>query len=260
MDTETYGTTTGRNYLVRLFMVQYNLILFGGAALFSLASASPLPLLIGLGAEALFLIVGPNLPGVRRFLDRRDAAEIRAETDQAVMSGVAGLEREYAARVLALRQALEEIRQLGGRRPEPGFDHAVTRLETLLPYHLELCASHQELSTLLKATSDLELTQEIEQLKAAFAAERDLSHRLALRESLGIAQSRQEKRTNTAQQLGRVGTKIASVERTVSHLRARGSSLGQNSKLGSEVEALLAEIMPEVVELGPRLGSLAPSR
>lgn len=260
MDTATYGEPRGRSYLVGLFMLQYNLILFGGSALFSLASASPLPLLVGLGAEALVLLVGSNLPGVRRFLDRREATELRAEADHTVMTAVAGLEREYASRVLALRQALEEIRELGGRKPEPAFESAVTRLETLLPFHLELCGSHQELSTFLKATSDSELALEIEQLKAAFTAERDLTHRLALRESLGLAQHRQEKRASTTQRLGRVAAKIAAVERTVSHLRARGTSLAQNAKLPVEVEALLGEIAPEANEIEPRLPSLAPSR
>ena len=53
------------SYLGAAFTVQYNLILLGGSALFSLASASPIPIAIGAGAELLWLAIGPRLSSFR---------------------------------------------------------------------------------------------------------------------------------------------------------------------------------------------------
>nr|MDQ2644746.1 hypothetical protein [Myxococcota bacterium] len=57
-------------YLSSAFKLQYNLILLGGSALLSLAAASPVPLLLGLAAELLWLALAPTLPAFRRWVDR----------------------------------------------------------------------------------------------------------------------------------------------------------------------------------------------
>src|SRR5689334_305310 len=102
------------SYLARAFFLQYNLILLGGAGLFSLAAASPLPLAAGAGAELVWLLVGANLGGVRRWLDRRDAA---AEPEAAPLATEPAPEpafdRIYQHRINLFDRALAEIRALG---------------------------------------------------------------------------------------------------------------------------------------------------
>ncbi len=50
------------SYLKHAFKDQHNLVLILGAACFSLAFASPLPLLVGAAGEFLWLLTGPRLP------------------------------------------------------------------------------------------------------------------------------------------------------------------------------------------------------
>jgi hypothetical protein len=240
------------SYLVRLFSLQYNWILFGGALLFSLASASRLPALVGTAVEVLVLLVGSNLPGVRRWLDRRDAAFRRAAANDAVMTAVRGLERDYASRVLALDHALGDIRDFGGPRPEPAFEAAVSRLETLRSVHLGLCEAHQRVTKFLAATPTKELAAEAERLKAAFSAEKDIGLRLTLRQALTLAQRRIEHRESLGQTLRGLGVRLESVERSIAYLRSQGESLARSPRFPSDVEQLVGDIDPQTsVDLEP---------
>jgi hypothetical protein len=246
------------SYLVRLFSLQYNWIPFGGALLFALASASPEPALVGVVAELAVLLVGSNLPPVRRWLDRRDAGLRRSAANH--MVAVRGLERELASRVLAVDQALDEIREFGGPRPEPEFERAVTRLRTLLDVHLGLCETHQRVSAFLSAISRQELVAEAERLKAAFVAEKDIGLRLTLRQALTLAQRRIDHRESLVQTLRGVGVRLESLERSVAYLRSQGEALASSARFASEVETLVRQIdPPAAVELElPEIGRLTP--
>jgi hypothetical protein len=248
------------SYLVRLFSIQYNWILFGGALLFSLASASRLPALLGTAVEALVLLVGSNLPGVRRWLDRRDAALRRAAANDAVMAAVRGLERDYASRVIALDHALGDIRDFGGPKPEPEFEAAVTRLETLRDVHLGLCESHQRVTKFLAAAPTKELAGEVDRLKLAFAAEKDIGLRLTLRQALTLAQRRIAHRESLGQTLRGIGVRLEALERSVTYLRSQGESLARSPRFPSDVEQLLSDIDPQTtVDLEPpEVGRMTP--
>jgi hypothetical protein len=245
-------TTRESSYLVRLFSIQYNWILFGGALVFSLASASRLPALVGAAVETLFLLIGSNLPGVRRWLDRRDMAFRRAAANVGLMAAVRGLERDYATRVLGMDQALGDIRDFGGPKPEPDFEAAVTRLETLRDVHLALCETHQRVTKFLAATPTQELAGEVERLKAAFSAEKDIGLRLTLRQALTLAQRRVAHRESLGQTLRGVGVRLEALERSVSYLRSQGDSLARSPRFRSDVEQLVSDIDPQTtVDLEP---------
>jgi hypothetical protein len=253
-------TTSDRPYLVRLFSIQYNWILFGGALLFSLASASRLPALVGVAVEALVLLVGSNLPGVRRWLDRRDMTLRRTAANVALMASVRGLEREYATRVLKMDQALGDIRDFGGPRPDPDFEAGVTRLETLRDVHLGLCEAHQRVTRFLAATPTEELAREVESLRAAFAAEKDIGLRLTLRQSITLAQRRVAHRESLGQTLRGVGVRLDALERSVAYLRSQGESIAKSPRFRSDVEQLVSDIDPQTsVDLEPpEVGRLTP--
>src|SRR6185436_39010 len=108
------------SYLSTAFSSQYNLILLGGSALFSLASASLLPLVIGAAAEFFWLALGPRLPAFRRRVDQRADAERRSRLDDEVTHGMLGMNQEHAARLLALGQNISWLvmRAEGSVTPE----------------------------------------------------------------------------------------------------------------------------------------------
>jgi hypothetical protein len=247
--------------VTRLFLVQYNLILLGGSALFALAAATPWPLIAAGALEALWLGLGSSVPEMRRWLDRREAAFRRADAGRAVGTAVQTLDAEYAERVRELHGALDEIRDAGGRRPTAEFEHAIARLETLGPVYLELCVTHQRLGSFLLVATEAELSLEAERLKSLFSAEKDLGIRLTLRQALALAQRRIEHRQAMLQLFRSLGVKLESVERSVAYLRSQGPALTSNPAFADEIEALLAETGPAVAvdpAHDPALG-LAPA-
>jgi hypothetical protein len=243
---------TKPSYLLRLFSIQYNWIAFGGALLLAAASASRLPALIGVAAETLFLLVGSNLPPVRRWLDRRDASFKRADANDALMVAVRGLAPEYASRVMAVDNALGEIRELGGPAPEPNFEQAVNRLETLRGIHLALCETHQQVTKFLSATPAKELVAEAERLRAAFTAEKDIGLRFTLRQALTLAERRRNHRESLVQNLRGVGVRMESLERSIAYLRSQGEGLARSPRFLHDVETLVSDMDPPApVELEP---------
>lgn len=242
----TDATGAAPSVATRFFLVQYNLILLGGAALFALAAATPWPVIVSAALEALWLGLGVSVPGMQRWLARREATFRRAEAGRAVGTAAHALDAEHAERVHGLHAALAEIRGAGGRAPTAEFEHAVTRLETLGPIYLELCVTHQRLGAFLLTTTEAELGLELERLKAAFTAEKDLGIRLTLRQALALAQRRIEHRQTMLQLFRSLGVKLESVERSVAYLRSQGPALTANPSLADEVEALLVETGPAV--------------
>src|SRR6478752_4073268 len=133
-------------YLSTAFYSQYNLILLGGSALFSLASASPWPAIVGVAAELGWLSFGPRLATFRRRVDERAAGERRAQLDDEVMSGMRGLNAEHTARLLAVSQHVSWITMTGG--------DASLELETLRPAFMRLCLLRERL---LQRAEDMRL-------------------------------------------------------------------------------------------------------
>ena len=243
---EATATLRPASMVTRLFMVQYNLILVGGAALFALASASLIPLFTAAAAEVIWLGLGPLSPGVRRWLDRRDAAMQRAERASASIAPIEELDSEHTRRVAVLERALADIRELGRRRPSPAFDRAVQRLDALKSVYVGLCETHQRIERFLGATNDAELVAEAERLKVAFSAEKDLGIRLTLKQALGSAQRRVEHRKSMAQLIRGIAVKLESIERSMTYMRSQGLALTANQRFHEDVEALLAEIGPAI--------------
>ena len=240
----TDSTHAPRGYVARFFLVQYNLVLLAGAALFALAAATPWPLIAAAGLEALWLGLGASVPGMRRWLERRETSFRRAELEGVVGNAAQMLDADYAERVRGMQAALAEIRAAGGRAPSASFEQAIARLETVGPVYLELCVTHQRLGRFLLATTEAELAVDAERLKAAFDSEKDLGIRLTLRQALALAQRRIEHRQAMLQLFRGLAVKLETVERSVAYLRAQGPALTSSPTLTDEIEALLAETGP----------------
>jgi hypothetical protein len=240
------------SYAARAFSLQYNLILLGGAALFSLAAASPWPLAVGLGAELAWLLVGSNLGAVRRWLDRREvfAEVVPAVAAQPVSPEPAlpeppppvALEREYQQRLATLERVLGELRSLAGPRADPIYRRAVERLEIIRASFCATCEAHQGIVHFMAATPEADLTREVEQLQQTILAEKDLTIKLTLRQALVLAKRRIEQRQAMSAELGALALKLGTVERAVAHLFTQGRALGGTAKLAAEIDAVVVTL------------------
>jgi len=232
------------SYAARAFFLQYNLILLGGSALFSLASASPLPLAAGASAELLWLLIGSNLGSVRRWLDGREPVAEAPATPEPTPPPPPVFDRVYEHRVNLLEQAFKELKALAGVRSEPTFVRSLGQLDGLRATFHALCESHQGTTRFVEATPEAELASEVDRLQGVLAAERDLGAKLGIRQALVLARRRVEQRQAMITELSTLSLRIETIERAVAHILRQGRALGGNAQLAAELDAVVAQVGP----------------
>ena len=265
-----------KSYLSSAFSLQYNWILLGGSALFSLSLGSPYPLAIGAAGELVWLTLAPNLPAFRRWVDRRNSELPETELEPAAsdtlrgpvesvrsvesarVSVVPALDAVHAARLAQLERVIAEVRAIGRESRDPDFERAATRLELLLPEFRKLSAQHQRLLRFLEDVRKPELEAEIAELGRAFAAESDLGLRLTLRQARTQAERRLEQRARILATSRAAEIKLGTIERSIGH--CRGLGLVSARELAEEAEALVVQLGSLAQTLENETIALASSR
>ena len=104
------------SYLKYAFKDQHNLISLLGAACFSLAFASPLPILLAAAAEFLWLALGSHLAPFRRSVDRRLEMQRRAAAEDVLTATRARLPPGEQRRFLSVSNSSENVLALARTR------------------------------------------------------------------------------------------------------------------------------------------------
>jgi hypothetical protein len=215
-------TQTAPDYLSTAFYSQYNLILLGGSALFSLASASPVPLALGAAAELLWLGVGPRLPVFRKRVEERVDAERRARLDDEVMTGMRTLAPDHTTRLLAVGQAISWLTLNAERKAADAADRALlAELEELRPVFMRLCQLHERIVTRLSELRQDPPEHEVARLSQAYAAEKDLGLRFTLHQSIKLAQKKIEQQSRLVDVQRQAEMKLSLLEQSLAHLRSQ---------------------------------------
>ena len=229
-----------RGLLVRAFLNQTNLILLGGAALFSLALASPWPAVAGLVGEVLWLAVGAQSPRFRKRVGDEVAAEARAVSLAQRGAAMAGLDPVHAARVRALETMAAEIRRLAVERgvdPAP-LDRPGRGLDALLLAFVRLASLHERLGRSQGGAAVMPVEQEIARITASLADEKDPSLRLSLRQALALAQRRLKQHEQMDIQRRALGIKMSTLEMSFDYLRSHIYGGSSPAQLAAELEEL----------------------
>ena len=226
-------------YVATAFYSQYNLILLGGSALFSLAAASPLPLAIGIGAELLWLSVGPRLPAFRRRVDLQADAERRARLDDDVMQGMRGMDPGHAARLIALGQNISWVVMRGEGLVTSAAERAtLVELEQLRQSFLRLCRLHERLLHRLEEMRLAPPEHEVAELSQAYAAEKDLGLRFTLHQAIKLAQRKVEEQARLGDVRRQIELKLSLIEQSLAHLRSQ-EQLGASADLLRDIQGVL---------------------
>lgn len=231
------------NYLSSAFYSQYNLILLGGSALFSLASASPLPLAIGVASEILWLGLGSRLPVFRRRVDQQLDAERHAAVDDQLMAGMRGLGTEHNQRLLAVGQAISAINMhASASSHDPVLRDSLRELEQLRPVFLRFCQLHERLTQRLQELVLSSPQHEVQLLSQAYAAEKDLGARFTLHQSIKLAQKKVEQQSRMTDMRRAIELKLALVEQALAHLQHQLQMGASASDLARDMSGLVAQV------------------
>jgi hypothetical protein len=246
------------NYVSIAFYSQYNLILLGGSALFSLASASPFPLLAGVAGELLWLGLGTRLPAFRRRVSQHADDDRRALVDDSVMQGMRSLWPEHNARLLALGQNISFVVLNAEPRVDAAGRSLLAELDELRPTFLRLCQLQERLTEQVEELRTNPPALEVARLSQAYAAEKDLGARFTLHQSIKAAQRKIEQQAHLSDAQRRVEAKLSLIEQSVSNLRGQQQLGVAFAELGREIQVLTTQIgkaanlEAEVAELSAR--------
>jgi hypothetical protein len=229
-------------YVSPAFYSQYNLILLAGSALFSAASASAVPLAVGLLAEACWLGLAPQLPVFRRSVDSRLEAERRQQLDDEVMSGMRALDPQQSSRLLGLGQVLSMFTMHAEDVRDPELLAAARELEQLRPVFMRLCQLQRRLASYLQELEQRPPEQEVARLSQAYAAEKDLGARLTLHQSIKLEQRKIEQKTRLLEASRNIELKLSLIEQSLQHLRGQQQIGANGAALARDARGLVTQV------------------
>lgn len=234
-----------RSIWSRAFWNQYNLILLGGAGLFAVATWSWLPLLVGAGAEALWMTLGADSRLFRRWVEKQEVHEKKKLLAARSEATLHRLKPSYVERYGELwrlagdieRQARENP-SLEGRMVQREMD----KLGQLLHTFIELAALHQRYAQFLIDNPERDMQRDIENAERALARETDRVVKRGLEQSLGLARKRlaQRGRIEAAHRL--LGVRMDTLEKSLRYLQSHVISIGRGEELSQEIQSLIVGV------------------
>ncbi len=233
----------------RAFFNQVNLILLGGAALFALTTFSWIPLLLGAGAEALWLVLGADSSVFRRWVAVQEGKERQREVERKAAEAVASLSPSYLERFKALEEIAEEIRKLAGDNPSLETQLVQTemdKLSRLLHTFLQMAVVHQRLWQYLQEGYDTEIQRDIDRCEQALKRERDPEVLSTLRQSQSLAEKRLKQHASIEASFKVVSVKMETLEKSFRYLKSHVIAISSQEELTQEIDELITGV--EAVE------------
>jgi hypothetical protein len=244
------ATTAPTNYVSNAFYWQYNLILLGGAGLFSLASASLVPLAVGLALELVWLGLGSRLGAFRHHVDLQVESERRSRLDDSMLGGMRALGTEHTSRLVALEQAIAAISSRASSADGPIPIAALAELDPLRPLFLRHCQLHERLTRRLHELAAMPPEQEVARLSQAYAAEKDLGARFTLHQAVKLAQKKVEQQGRMLEMRRELERTLGLIERVPSQLHHQQQLGVSSAELAADMHTLLSSIaVPEALEV-----------
>jgi len=230
------------SYLKYAFKDQHNLVLLFGAACFSLAFASPLPLLVSATGELFWLLVGPRLSAFRDWVDRQCSVQYLERAELAIEGALRELDEPDANRYRALsRNATELVARAGGRLSARQLELGLHGLLELRRTFLDYLFLRQRVEALTDGTPVAEMEKELTELQESYNAERELTVRMTIRKARGLLERRISQQTALRSVRRNLELRLEMLEKALPYLQSRLAD-PSFELLAPEVDSALAEI------------------
>ncbi|HUJ61066.1 MAG TPA: hypothetical protein VLX92_21330 [Kofleriaceae bacterium] len=258
-----------RSLLHRAFHNQYNYILMGAAGLFSIVTFTWLPLLVGAGVEALWLVLGADSSPFKRWVAIQESLEARREIEQRAKDALGSLDPPYLARFRELERLSERIQELANQNPSfetQLIQGEMDKLGKLLHSFLEMAITHQRLGHYLQDNDETEMRAEIESTEHAIRHEQNAEVLAGLRQSLALAQKRLKQHQSIDASFRLLGVKMDTLEKSFRYLESHVVAISEREELSQEIDELIlgvdavSEISDETAGTLAELRAAPPSQ
>jgi hypothetical protein len=234
-----------RSLFHRAFWNQYNLILMAAAGLFSLATFTWIPLVLGAGVEALWIVLGADSSPFKRWvaiqegLERREGLKLESETS------LAALEPEYRQRFRDLLACSERIQGLAKDNPcleTQLVQGEMDKLGQLLHSYLQMAITHQRLGHYLTDNDENDLRRDIEASERALRNEQNQQVIAGLRQGLALAQKRLVQHQNIEASWRALGVKMDTLDKSFRYLESHVVAISEKTQLSQEIDDLIVGV------------------
>jgi hypothetical protein len=231
--------------LKRALMNQYNYILIGGTALFSIATGSLLPAVIGAGAEILWLVLGADSAPFRRWVERQESKEAKQRMLAEVGHLLASLESSYRDRFTALQRTSEELQVLA--REHKGIEttllqEEMSKLGQILHSFLKMSAQHQRLTRYLGDNPISDVERDIARCQRALKQETDSRVQSSLKQALSLAQKRLRQHEQIQGAWRALSVQMDTLEKALDYLKSHILGIGTREELAQELDNLVTGV------------------
>ena len=239
------GTAVKISLWKRAFFNQYNYILLGSGAMFSLATGSWLPAVVGAGVEVLWMVLGVDTKGFRRWVAKEESKETQQRLAHERTELLYQLDDRYVARYDALRGMTAEIRKLA--EENQGFETSLiqdemAKLDQLLDSFLRMATAHQRLARYLKENPITDVERDISQGQRALRQEEDPRVLVSLKQSLSLAQKRLGKHEQIEGAWKALSVQMDTLEKSFDYLKSHILGIGTREELAAALDDLVAGV------------------
>jgi hypothetical protein len=229
----------------RAFFNQYNYILMGGAALFSMTTWSWLPLLIGAGMETLWMVLGADSSPFRRWVAIQEGKEAREHLEKKSAQALATLSPRYVTRfheLAELAQAIEKQAKENHSLETSMIQGEMDKLGQLLHSFLDMAVLHQKFSSHLDSNDARAMQRDIQSCERALKDEGDKEVAAGLRQNLELARKRmkQHERIEATHRL--LGIKMDTLEKSFRYLQSHILGISKPEELTAELDGLIVGV------------------
>jgi hypothetical protein len=231
-----------RSLFHRAFWNQYNLILLGGAALFSIATFTWIPLMLGAGVEALWLFLGSDSAPFKRWVAIQESQEEREKLKKHAAEAIGTLEPGYLQRFKALEQCSERIQDLAKANPSLEtrlIQGEMDKLGKLLHSFLDMATTHQRLGHYLIDNDENDLRRDIESTERALRNEQNPAVLSGLKQSLALAQKRLKQHQAIEANWRALGVKMDTLDKSFRYLESHVVAISERQQLSDEIDELI---------------------
>lgn len=235
------------SYVRHAFVQQLNLAALGGAAVASIALLSPLPLLIAVGAELVYLGAVPSLPRFKRHvraLREHDRQLLEKSATETLLEGLSPNQRES---YLSLRDLHHRILENYSRVPGGNVlaETSAYRMDGLLASFVRLLSTLNSYRRYLTNTDRKAIEKELADLTAEVAAtsfgDSEKVHEVKARR-VEILGKRLERFDRAAESRELISHQLASIDDFMRLLHEQSITLRDPDVLGQQLEHLAIEI------------------
>lgn len=226
----------------RAFWNQYNFIMLGAAGLFSIVTFTWLPLLIGAGAEVLWLTIGSDSTPFKRWVAIQEGLEAQQRLKQHAEACLGALEPPYLRRFNELEQVSQRIQALAKENPSLEtqlIQGEMDKLGKLLHSFLDMAVTHQRLGHYLAENDEDDMHRDIEASERALRNEQNSEVAAGLQQGMALAQKRLKQHQSIAASYRLLTVKLDTLDKSFRYLESHVVAISEREELSQEIDELI---------------------